>query len=230
MSEVMAVAVAILITLTVAAVVIPLTLFFLLLRQLSQTRPGRWLLGTRAGRPGQHRRAPAVHAGLRRQWAQLASDAAAAGERFHLAAAQVPAGPLRAALDGARPEVDEAVAEAQRLASQGNRTERAYRDILYALEGQRRRSRGRPGPADIIASLEAVTRAQHESAERLAAASRAQLCQLQLVVARLHGLTAHALELAALDRTPPAAASASIADRLAALRTATAEVEAAAAV
>ena len=222
--------VALVITLVVLAVVIPAALCFLLVRQVRRTRAGRWLFrrSPQYAAPRRGRRGVAPHPVLRRQWALLAADASAAGERFHRAAAQVPHGPLQAALASARPEVDEAVREAQRLAVQGDRTERAYRDILTALDSQRRRRRGPQGPADLMASLEDVTRAQHESAERLSAASRAQLCQLQLVVARLHGLTAHALELSTLDRAPALSASVSIADRLAALRLATAEIETAA--
>lgn len=222
--------VAIVITLVVLAVAVPLFLCFLLVRQVSRTRVGSWLFGRSAHYvpPRISRRGSSAAPLLRRQWALLAADAAAAGERFHRAAAQVPRGPLHSALASARPEVDDAVREAQRLAVQGDRTERAYREIMSALDRQRRRRRGPQGPADLVASLDSVTQAQHESAERLAAASRAQLCQLQLVVARLHGLTAHALELATLDRTPQLSASSSIADRLAALRLATAEIETAA--
>jgi F0F1-type ATP synthase membrane subunit b/b' len=216
-------------TMFVLAVVIPLALCFLLLRQLSRTRAGRWVLGTHA-RPRGAGGAAGVPSGLRRQWAVLAGDAAAAGQRFSRAADQVQPGPLRAALEAARPEVDDAVAEAQRLAVQADRTERAYRDILAGLDSQRRRRRAPFGPAEVEASLAAATRAQHESAERLLAASQAQLGQLQLVVARLHGLTAHALELSALANTPALPASVSIDERLTALRLATAEVETAAVV
>lgn len=227
----------ILITLAVLAVVIPLTLAILLFRQFCRTRVGNWLLvvlGLRRrsqfAASSQHRAGVPVHAALRRQWALLARDAVAAGARFSSAMAGLPEGPLRDALADAQSEVDAAVAEAQRLAVQGDRTERAHRDILTALNSQRRRHRAAPGPADIENAWAAATRAQHESAERLAEASRAQLCRLQLVVARLHGLTAHALELSTLDHTPQLPATFSIEDRLTALRLATAEVETAAAV
>lgn len=230
MDEVLAALVTLLAMLAAFAVITPLVLCFLLARQVARSRVGSWMFGRRphAVPPRSSGRGAPPQRALRRQWALLAADAAAAGERFHRAAAQVPPGPLHAALAAARPEVDEAVREAQRLAVQGDRTERAYRDILAALDSQRRRRRGPNGPADLVASLEEVTRAQHQSAERLSAASRSQLCQLQLVVARLHGLTAHALELSTLDRTPQLSASSSIADRLAALRMATAEIETAA--
>lgn len=225
------------ITLTVIAVLVPLLLFILLWRQVSRSRVGNWLLIAlglrRCSRFAAARRrggAAPVHATLRRQWALLARDAVAAGARFSSAVAGLPDGPLRATLAGAQAEVDAAVAEAQRLAVQGDRTERAHRDILAALDSQRRRHRDAPGQAEIESAWAAATRAQHESAERLAQASRAQLCRLQLVVARLHGLTAHALELSTLDHTPQLPAAFSIEDRLTALRLATAEVETAAAV
>ena len=219
----------------VLAIVLPLTLAILLLRQLSRSRLGSWALAILGLRRRQRRRlrgggAPPVHASLRRQWALLARDAEAAGARFAAATAGVADGPLRAALRDALAEVDEAVSDAQRLAVEGDRTERAYRDILAAIDGQRRHHRAARGPVDVEKALAAATQAQHESAERLAAASRAQLCQLQLVVARLHGLTAHALELTTLDRTPQVPAAFSIEDRLVALRLATAEVETAATV
>lgn len=230
MDGVLAALVTLLATLAAFSVIVPLVLCFLLARQVSRSRVGSWIFGRKPNDVASRtsRRGATPQPALRRQWAQLAHDASTAGARFHRAAAQVPPGPLHAALKSARLEVDEAVREARRLAVQGDRTERAYRDILAALDSQRRRRRGPQGPADLLASLEDVTRAQHESAERLSVASRAQLCQLQLVVARLHGLTAHALELSTLDRMPQLSASSSIADRLAALRLATAEIETAA--
>ena len=77
--------------------------------------------------------------------------------------------------------------------------------------------------------MQDATRSQHVSAERLAASARSDMAQLQLVVARLHELTAHGLELATAATSAAALpADLSIADRLSALRLATDEVEQAA--
>lgn len=249
---------AVAVTAVVLALLIPLGLVYLLARQVVPVRPMRtvllvlictfaWpqspLLGLVAGlllaTLLQHRwlrrrrnREPfkvAITPGLGRQWASLLRDAGAARDRFTSTVAAMPAGPLRDRLWHARAEVDQAVAEAQQLAERGSRTERAQRDVLTALDAQRRR--GRRGPAlspDLEHSLQAATRAQHQSAERLGAAARRDLCQLQLVVARLHELTAHALELATATHMAELPAPCSIGDQLAALRMATAEVEEAA--
>lgn len=223
----------IVITVMILAVLVPLALMFLLLRQLSRSRLVRrltlLLLGQRVARPRvQPRRSqPVPAARLGRRWALLVADADRARQRFHSTVLNFADGPLRQALGDTAAEVDDAVAEAQRLASQGDRTDRAHRDVVAALDLQRRRARRSSGmAADLEVSLAAATRAQQETAGRLAAATARDLCQLQLVVARLHELTAHTLELATMASAPQQlTAAASIADRVAALRLATAEVQ-----
>lgn len=243
------------VTIGVLALLVPLGLCYLLARQVAPIRPLRMMLLvmglTLVGGPiglgvgllwaaSLQRRWRAAGSGvgsrhggpvsLGRPWSSLVADAAAARERFHRVVDGMPDGPLRSSLRNAVPEVDEAVAEAQRLAGQGHRTERAHRDVMAALDAQRRRRRRSPTLSpDLERSLQDATRAQHESAERLAAAMRRDLSQLQLVVARLHELTAHSLELTASSMARAALPTdLSIADRLAALRLATEEVEQAA--
>lgn len=222
----------IVITVTVLAVLVPLALMFLLLRQLSRSPLVRWvslLLGRPQTRSRAHpsRSQPIPGPRMGRRWALLARDADQARDRFHSTVLNFADGPLRQALGDAAAEVDDAVAEAQRLAWQGDRTDRAHRDVVAALDLQRRRAHRSGGmAADLEVSLAAATRAQQETAGRLAAATARDLCQLQLVVARLHELTAHTLELATLASAPQQlTAAASIADRVAALRLATAEVQ-----
>lgn len=223
----------IVITMMVLAVLVPLVLTFLLLRQLSRSplvrRLSQMLLGRPVrlprARPGRSQPVPAARLG--RRWALLVADADRARQRFHSTVLNFADGPLRQALGETATEVDDAVAEAQRLARQGDRTDRAHRDVVAALDLQRRRARRSSGtPADLEVSLAAATRAQQETAGRLAAATTRDLCQLQLVVARLHELTAHTLELATMASAPQQlTAAASIADRVDALRLATAEVQ-----
>jgi hypothetical protein len=244
---------AVAITFAVFAVGVPLFLCYLLARQVAPIRPLRTMLlvlgltlvggpiglglGLALAAVLQRRwRATAAMTGtgapvgLGRQWAVLVADADAAQERFGQMIDTVPDGPLRHSLRDAVPEVRGAVAEAHRLAEQGSRTERAHRDVMRALEAQHRRRRRAPAlPVDLQRSLTDATSAQHASAARLAAAVSRDLAQLQLVVARLHELTAHGLELATSATSPSALpASLSIADRLSALRLATEEVEQAA--
>jgi hypothetical protein len=244
---------AVAITAGVLAVGVPLVLCYLLARQVAPIRPLRMMLLvlglTLVGGPiglglglllaaALQRRwraaaaAPTAGApvGLSRQWAVLVADAEAAQQRFRQMVDTVPDGPLRHSLREAIPEVREAVAEAHRLAERGSRTAHAHRDVLRALESQGRRRRRAPAlPIDLERSLADATSAQHASAERLAAAAARDLVQLQLVVARLHELTAHGLELATNAAAPSTLpASLSIADRLSALRLATDEVEQAA--
>ena len=232
------------ITFAAAAVLVPLGLLYLLARQVAPYRPLRtllvvlfasvfgpvglllgllWAVSVQRGAVQRARRAarPAAH-GIGRTWSALANDATAAGRRYHAALAPIPGGPLRDALAGAAVEVDEAVAAAQRLALQGDRAERAHRDILRALDDQRRRSRTSGTAHDD--ALQAATRAQHASADRLATTARDVRCRLELTVARLHELTGHAWELAAVASPQPAELE--VADRLAALRAATAELDA----
>lgn len=224
--------VAILITLMVLAVIVPLTLMYLFLRQLSRSRLGRvlrlWVGARQATRPAPVPRTTVAGAPrLGRRWAQLAHDADVARQRFHSTVLNFADGPLRTALGDAGAEVDDAVSEAQRLAWQGDRTDRAHREVVAALDLQRRRARRSAGvdPA-LVESLAAATRAQAETADRLATATARDLWQLQLVVARLHELTAHTLELATMVSAPQQlTAAGSIADRVAALRLATAEVQ-----
>ena len=247
--------IAILVTFAVLAVLVPLGLCYLLARQVAPIRPLRMMLLvmglTLVGGPvgllvglviagGLQRRwraeagyaaaAGLAPAGLGRQWAALVRDAVAARDRYRSILEAGPDGPLRHTLRDAVPEVEEALAEAYRLAEHGSRTERAHRDVLASLDAQRRRRRRAPAlSADLERSLHDATRSQHESAERLAASARSDLAQLQLVVARLHELTAHALELTTASTTAAALpADLSIADRLSALRMATEEVEQAA--
>ena len=172
------------------------------------------------------RSAVPMTSGLNRQWGSLVADAAAAADRYRAAIAPAKDGPLRDSLVEAAAEVDQAVAEASRLAMQGYRTERAHRDVLAALNAQRRRNRPAARlPLDLEESLQAATRAQHESAERLAASAHHDRCQLELLAARLHELAGHALELTTAS-TSISATDLSIADRVAALRLATAELDA----
>jgi hypothetical protein len=170
----------------------------------------------------------ALPVGLGRPWQPLLSQAAAARERFRRVVDQCADGPLAESLRSALVEVDGAVSEARRLAESGARNDRAHRDVLAALGAQRRQhGRSVALDPDLELPLAQATAAQHASAERLAAAARSDLAQLQLVVARLHELTAHALELSTgAPGHVDLEATLSIADRLTALRLATAEVEA----
>jgi hypothetical protein len=247
--------IALAVTFGVLAVLVPLGLCYLFARQVAPIRPLRMMLlvlgltliagpvglviGAAAvavlqrrwrGAAAPYSARQAGPSGLGRHWASLVRDAVAAQERYCTMVDAVPDGPLRHSLRNAVPEVHQAVAEARRLAEQGDRTERAHREILAGLEIQRRRRGRSPALAgDLERSLQEATRAQHASAERLAAAARRDLSQLQLVVARLHELTAHGLELATTTAIPAELPGAlSIADRLSALRMATEEVEQAA--
>jgi hypothetical protein len=205
----------------VVAVAVPLTLVYLLVRQIRKGRRVR--SGARRLRTTPVIPTPA----LGRRWAALVREAVSAGERYGDAIGRVRPGPLRDSLDGAADEVAAAVAEARRLAVQGDRTERAHRDVLAALDRQRRqRRRGPRLVAGLEASLDAAAQAQADSAARLAAAATRDHAQLQLIVARLHELTAHALELQTMASTPALEpGSVSVAERLAALRAATAELD-----
>lgn len=220
--------VALLIVIMVAAVVVPLALCYLLIRQVRSARLRRRrvvqsLPGAvgRRGRPG----TPPTPIRLRRQWASLLADAHEARARFARAVTHAEAGPLRTTLVAAGAEVDAAVAEAERLATAGDRIQRSHREVLAALGRQRRRRRAGAGLGEFDASLEAATQAQHASAERLAAASAQTLCQLQLVVARLSELTAHTCELTSTAALPQLSPADSVAERLFALREASAELE-----
>ena len=209
----------VLVTTLIVTVVVPLTLVYLLVRQI---RKGR---GTRARRSRRAVPAPVVLA-VSRRWAMLTREAAGAAQRYRDAIARVRPGPLRDSLDAAADEVAAAVTEAGRLAVQGDRTERAHRDVLAALHRQhRQRRRGPRLVAGLEASLDAAAQAQADSAQRLAAAMARDHAQLQLIVARLNELTAHALELESLATPPALPGSVSVAERLAALRAATAELD-----
>lgn len=223
---------AVTITLVIVAVVVPLALAYLLVRQIWRSPLVRRITGqpvrtaVRLRAPGSVPAPAPVPVRLGRQWGQLVHDADVARRRFAAAVETFPDGPLRATLADALREVDESVADAQRLAIQGDKADRAHRAVVTALDTQRRRARRSVPPADLEAHIAASTRAQRDSAERLAAAVRRDVCQLQLVVARLHELTAHTLELTALTSgQQQLTAATSIADRLAALRIATDEVE-----
>lgn len=242
------------VSVAVIAVLVALALCYLLTRQVVRVRPLRTMLVvlgfTLVGGPiglliglgvaavlqrrwssqlpaASARPAPA---GLARPWAGLVGDAAAARERFCQTVEGLADGPLRDGLRDIRHDVDRALAEARRLAEQGDRTQRAHRDIERTLDAQRRRARrsGAKGGGLTDPALQSSIQAQHASAERLAAAARRDLNRLQVVVARLHELTAHALELSTISRTTELEATTSITDRVAALRVATAEVEQAA--
>lgn len=237
-------------TMALVALLLPLGLLYLFTRQVAPHRPlrtflivlGCTLLGgpfglgasllwavadqRRAARRNRRRQSP-VPLGVGRDWSALVRDAAAAAHRYHMAIAPVAEGPLRDTLHEAAAEVDQAVEEARRLAIQGDRTERAHRDMLKSLDGQRRRGRSSGAlPADLEASLRSATQAQYESAERLAAAARRDRCQLEVMVARLHELAGHAVELSAGDPVAAIAPTLSLADRVSALRLATAELDA----
>lgn len=219
---------AILISILVMAVMVTAAVGWLLVRQLRRAAAWRRRMSA-ALLPNRIAVAAASQAsGLGRHWAVLLRDAMTARQRFDLAVGDLADGPLRAGLQEAACELDAAVAEARRLAHQGSKADRAHRDVLAALDRQRRRQRRAGVSPEVEASLDAATRAQHASAERLSAAARRDLCRLQLVVARMHELTAHALELGTLANTAELTTAASVADRLAALRLATVEVEAAA--
>ena len=220
--------VTVLLTLLVLAVVVPVTIGWLLVRQVRRTRAYRRLRAARAAAP---RVVPRVSAGgeapLLRPWNRLAAEAVVARDRFVRTVGQAPPGPLRDRLAEVAREVDEAVADAQRLAREGSATQRAQREVATAVAQQRRRSRSLArASADLATDLLASTRAQEASAQRLGEASNHALCQLQLVVARLAELTAHALELTTgASLTHERLAVSSLADHVAALREATADVE-----
>lgn len=213
-------------TILVLAVIVPLALLYLLLRQVLRSPRVNRLFGRRL--PGRgRRRSPEPMPAVGRPWSLLAADAEAARDRWRATVDIIAPGPLRTALREAAAEVDVAVAEAHRLAGEGSHLERAHREVMTALDQQRRRSRRGPvAPPDLADSLAASTAAQYASAQRLGEARERGLCQLQLVVARLDELTASTLELAA-PRSPaqPVAVASAIADRVAALREATAEVD-----
>ena len=220
--------VAVAITMLVLAVMVPLTVVWLLVRQVRRSRSFRRLRAARARvRTAPVRAVAGGAAPLLRPWNRLAVDATHARERFVRTVEQVPPGPLRSRLTDVAREVDAAVADAQWLAREGSATDRAYREVSAALTQQRRRSRSlTAAPADLAHDLLASTRAQRASAQRLEHASQQSLCQLQLIVARLHELTAHTLELSmGTHVTPDRLAVSSLADHVAALREATAEVE-----
>ena len=220
--------VAVAITMLVLAVVVPLTVMWLLVRQVRRSRAMRLL---RAARAGAHRTPARAAAGgaapLLRPWSRLAADADAARSRFAATVTQTRPGPLRDRLADVLREVDEAAADAQRLAREGSNADRARREVSAALARQRKRSRAAGAASgDVATDLLASTRAQQASADRLGEASRQTLCQLQLVVARLEELTAHTLELTMATPLPhQRLALSSIADHVAALREATAEVD-----
>ena len=238
-------------TMIALAVLAPLGLLYLLTRQIAPYRPLQTFLvvlvsamfgpvglffgllwAVRRQRRAARRASRAVWTpaptGLGRNWNLLVRDAATAARRYHQAIGPVAPGPLRDTLADAAIEVDQAVEEARRIAVQGDRTERAHREVLAALDSQRKRTRsGQPLPADLEESLHAAARAQHDSAERLAAAAHHDRCQLELLVARLHELAGHALELTTVSSTTATASALSLADRVAALRLATAELDAA---
>ena len=237
-------------TFMAATLLVPLGLLYLLTRQIAPYRPLQtflvvlilagifppvglllglaWAIGRQRRAAARRRRVAttSVPTGLNRQWGSLVTDAAAAADRYRAAIAPAKDGPLRDSLVEAAAEVDQAVEEASRLAMQGYRTERAHRDVLAALDAQRRRNRPAARlPMDLEESLQAATRAQHESAERLAASAHHDRCQLELLVARLHELAGHALELTTASAST-SATNLSMADRVAALRLATAELDA----
>ena len=220
--------VAVMITVMVLAVLVPLTLAWLLVRQIRRSRALRRL---RAARRSAYRSPARTVAGgaapLLRPWQRLAGDAQAARERFAATVEQMAAGPLRSRLTDVLREVDVAVADAQRLAREGSNTDRAHREVLGALARQRKRNRSAPAAGDLAHDLHASARAQQASADRLGEASRQTLCQLQLVIARLDELTATTLELTMGTSLPhQQLALSSIAEHVAALREATTEVEA----
>ena len=204
-------------TIVVFAVAIPLTLIFLVMRQVRRARRRRF--GPRRG--------PAVTPSPRldRRWARLRREAVVAAQRYEAAVAGVAPGPLRDSLHAARDEVAVAVAEAQRLAEHANSTERAQRQVLAALRVQQRRQQrlGDVG-ADVRGPLLAATQAQRDSLARLTATLQRDEQQLQMVLARLNELVAHALELCAGVPSLDAPGVTSAADHLAALRAATAEL------
>lgn len=216
------------VVITVLAVGVPLALCYLLVRVVRRS-PAAARLRRVAGVPQPAGRTPPAAVG--RQWRLLVADAEQAARRFHDTVGSLAPGPLRDRLEQAAVEVDAAVVDARRVAGEGSRADRAHREVVAALNSQRRR-RPRTGglPPDLAASLDAATQAQHSSAERLATATRRDLCRLQLIVARLHELTAHTLELATVSRDPLPPVTVSIADHLDALRQATAELDAAVAV
>lgn len=220
---------AFLIVVVSVAILVPLALCYLLVRQVLRS-PLVVRVRTRLA-PAAHVRGGTAPRGvpsvaLGRQWALLYADALQARDRYDATVGGLRKGPLRDTLAAAEREVDIAVGEAQRLAMLGTRTERAQREILAALDSQRRRRRrGLAAPNEVVVSLDAAARAQHESAERLAESTRLTLSQLQLVVARLYELSAHTLELSALADSPPLSATTSVADSIAALRAASEEVQ-----
>lgn len=243
--------VAMAITFGVVVVLTPLALGYLLARQIAPVRPLRTMLivlgCTLVGGPiglvvglgiawvlqrrwrdgrGSGRAVATTPGVLGRPWAIMAMDAAAAGDRFCQVIATLEEGPLRSGLHDLVPEVDAAVAEARRLAEEGSRAQRSRRDIVRTLEAQRRaQRRPRSVTADRDESWERSIAAQRASAQRLDEIAQHHLVQLQLVVARLHELTAHALEVAAAGRPGDTEAITAVTDRVAALQAAKVEVE-----
>lgn len=217
--------VSIAITMLVVMVVVPLTLVWLLVRQVRRTRMMRRLRAVRRAAASVPKTVQGGGATLLRPWSSLASDAVASRQRFVRLAGSVSPGPLAGSLAAAVREVDDAVADARRLAQEGSEIDRAHREVCAALVQQRRRARRVPAaPTALAGDLAASTRAQQASAARLEEARRQVLCQLQLLVSRLAELHAHALELTTVGRLPHGDAGLSIAQRLAALQQATAEV------
>ncbi|CAN5590068.1 hypothetical protein BH24ACT14_BH24ACT14_22680 [soil metagenome] len=223
------------------AVIVPLGLLYLLLRQVRVVRPlactALLLIGVTMGPVG----AVAATAGvcwlqwdcrrgagrsrpqsgpprLSRAWAGPLREAHTAGERCHAAVATAGAGPLRDRLDDLLADVDGAVAEAQRLAARGDDIARARREVDAALSRQRRgTSAGSPG------ALGEALAAQQASVARLRTAETGEFDRLCLLVARLHELAAQIVELTVLPAREPGAL-AELNDEVAALQAATHEV------
>lgn len=221
------------------AVLVPVGLGYLLLRQVRMVRPlactvvmllglamgpvgllaatagicwVQWDGRRGAGRP----RPPSASPRLGRAWAVPLREACAAGERCHRAVATAAAGPLRDRLDDLLADVDRAVGEAERLAVRGSDIAGARREVDVALARQRRGGRAEGAIGDALAAQEA-------SAARLRAAEDAELGRLHVLVARLQQLAAQIVELTVLPAPEPGAL-AELNDEVAALQAATHEV------
>jgi len=223
------------------AVLVPVGLLYLLLRQVRVVRPlacaSLVLIGVAMGPVGAvaataavcwlqwdgrrgigRGRPPSGSLRLSRTWAVPLREAHTAGERCRAAVAAAGAGPLRDRLNDLLADVDGAVAEAQRLAARGDDIARARREVDAALSRQRRgTSAGSPG------ALGEAMAAQQASVARLRTAETGEFDRLCLLVARLQELAAQIVELTVLPAPEPGAL-AELNDEVAALQAATHEV------
>lgn len=152
------------------------------------------------------------------EWARLARRATAAAGRYDSSVATMSDGPLRSRLRGLVSEVRASVAEAELLAGEGTRLDRACGDVQRALTQSRRASRTTVATDARLALL-----AQEDSLRRLRSTRVTVLDRLVTLVARLDQIAAHATELSL--GTTDAAAADELSQHVEALRLAVADLD-----